>query len=73
VARRYRSLDPSGPNSVPDSVPTAVLEVPLRDLSEESGSTDETLLGSKPNNRRSTSEQCLRLNECQHKTSALDR
>src|SRR3954452_2939278 len=31
VARRNRSLDPSGPNSVPDVLLDATLEVPLRD------------------------------------------
>ncbi len=39
-----RLLDPSGPNSVPDSVPKSSLEVPLRDPSEEGGSTDELLV-----------------------------
>jgi hypothetical protein len=39
-----RLLDPSGPNSVPDSVLHPLLEVPLRDLSEESGSTNERLV-----------------------------
>jgi hypothetical protein len=41
VARRDRSLDPSGPNSVPDVLLVATLEVPLRDLPEDSGCTDE--------------------------------
>ena len=57
---------------MPDSFLVATLEVPLRDPSEDGGSTDEVLTSHKPNNRRSTSEQFLPWIECPQKQESLD-
>ena len=57
---------------MPDLLLVATLEVPLRDPSEDGGSTDEVLTSHKPNSRRSTSEQFLPWNECPLKQESLD-
>jgi hypothetical protein len=46
MAREVRSLDPSGPNSVPGELPRPVLEVPRAPAADEGDpgcSTDELL------------------------------
>ena len=76
-AQKNRSLDPSGPNSVPGELPLSALEVPRSPappLKAESGFAvlTSSLIGSRPNNRRSTSEQCKCAERMSANTCALD-